>query len=148
MSSWIDTIVSPILSHLDVSEDESTPLDGSTVPLVTALLPSTVVGKGVDGGGLSVSVELLLDQHSILCSRCMNCTHLEFVYGTDEDVGDSRGEVPIVSELLAPDDPADELVSGRVGDVHVAGGTELSSRLAGQLPKQLIPRHVPWACWC
>lgn len=60
MSIWVDELVSQILSYLDVSRDDNTTLDdGRPVPLVTVPLLSTVLGKGVDDGGLRVSVELL-----------------------------------------------------------------------------------------
>lgn len=46
---------------------------------------------------------------------------LEFVYGTDEDAGDTGAEVPLIAELLAPEPPADELLSDATGAVHVTG---------------------------
>lgn len=59
MSIRVDTRVSPILSYLDVSEDDATTLDGISVPLLTAPLLSTVLDKGGDEVGLTASAELL-----------------------------------------------------------------------------------------
>lgn len=69
MSIWLDTVGSPILSYLDVSRDDDPTLDGRPVPLVTAPLLSTVLGKSGDDGGLGVSVELLWYQHVVLYSK-------------------------------------------------------------------------------
>jgi hypothetical protein len=129
--------------HLEVSRDDKTTLDGRPVPLVMAPLLSTVLGKGVDGGGLRDSVELSFDQYAIISFQYPNHAHLEFVYGTDEDVGDPGEEVPFTAELLAPDPPADELVSDGTAGVHVTGGTELSPVLASKLSSQLISCHTP-----
>lgn len=59
MSIRVDTRVSPILSYLDVSEDDAATLDGRSVPLLTAPLLSTVLGKGGDDVGLTAATELL-----------------------------------------------------------------------------------------
>lgn len=59
MSIRVDTPLSPLLSYLEVSEDDNTTLDGRPVPMVTAPLLSTVLGNSGDDIGLTVSVELL-----------------------------------------------------------------------------------------
>lgn len=59
MRTWAGTLVSPRFSYLDMSRDDNTTLDGRPVPLFTAPLLSTVLGKDVDDSGLRVSVKLL-----------------------------------------------------------------------------------------
>lgn len=89
------------------------------------------------------SVELSFDQHTVTPFHCPSYTHLESVYGTDEDDGGPGEEVPLIAELLVTDPPADELVSDGTGGVHVTGGTKLSPALANKPSSQLISCHIP-----
>lgn len=114
-------------AHLEVSRDDTTTLDGSPVPLAVEPLLSIVLSRDVAGGGLRDSIELSFDQHAMISFQCPNYTHLEFVSGTDEDVGDSDGEVPFVGELLEtvlPSVPEVNALEDR--PVGVTGGERLS----------------------
>lgn len=114
-------------SHLEVSRDDSATLDGRPVPLDVEPLLSIVLSRDVAGGGLRVSMELSFDQHAMISFQCPNLTHLEFVYGTDEDVGGAEGEVPFVGELLETVLPSvPEVNALEDGAVGVPGGERLS----------------------
>lgn len=92
------TFFPPTNSHLEVSRDDSTTLDGRPVPLAEEPLLSIVLRRDVTGVGLRDSMELSFDQHAMSFLQCPNYTHLEFVCGTEEDVGDPEREVTFVGE--------------------------------------------------
>lgn len=133
MSTGDDIVVTAVVVPVPAGPDELSPRDIVSVPTET-------VGK--PGGSSDVAAVVLcvpFRKHiAIMSLQHPNNTHLEFVYGTDEDAGDPGVEVPLVAELLIPELPADKLLSDGTAGVLVTDKVDLYPGLASESACQPI----------